>query len=290
MKKINALTWGGLLLAFHVIIVLIPRLIPGSELFLMLLAPLFSAMYVIRNKPREIWTFVIATLLVCLLIDTYSALLFILPVLFTGVCYGYLAKFEKDNVRTIYVLSFVQFGLFLLSAALVRVFYGVDVIAALMNLFRLDRPENQKFAVPLLMIYSIAEAILIHYVLKNEAKKFGIAFPKYDHPSLAFILISVVALVFAIIQPVDGPLNLACCLLFGYTMFPLVYYFILIYRERAQLLLAIACLSFLLFTIPLLKLLPTPKILLACWAVGTVYYVGGIIHFFKSNYFKKYLG
>lgn len=288
MKKVNALTWGALLLAFYVIILLIPRFIPGAEIFLMLLAPLFCALYTLRNKWRETFIFVGATLITCLLIDPFNALLLILPVLISGLFYGFLIKRKYDNLKTIYIMTFVQTGLFLLSALIIKWLYQIDIINVLMDLFKLSSIENQKYACPLLLIYSLAEATLMHYVIKNEAVKFKIEFRVFESIDISYIILALVTLILTCIQPTDSILTLVFGLLFIMFEVPIIYYFIIINRDKKKLLLVLLCISVLVITIPLLYFLPQDKLILTISALGSAYFIGGIYYFFKINHNKRY--
>ncbi|MDD2434279.1 MAG: hypothetical protein PHY11_05065, partial [Bacilli bacterium] len=214
--------------------------------------------------------------------------LLILPVLISGLFYGFLIKRKYDNVKTIYIMTFVQMGLFLLSALIIKWLYQIDIISVLMDLFKLSSMENQKFACPLLLIYSLAEATLMHYVIKNEAVKFKIEFRAFESIDISYIILALVTLILTCIQPTDSILTLVFGLLFIMFEVPIIYYFIIINRDKKKLLLVLLCISVLIITIPLLYFLPQDKLILTISALGSTYFIGGIYYFFKINHNKRY--
>lgn len=231
MKKINPITWGGLLVALHVIILFVPRIVPGAEIFLMLIAPLFSASYVLKNKLKNTLIFALSTLLVCLLIDAFSTLLFILPIILSGIAYGYLVKAQKDGIRTIYTMSIIQMLLFFISMLLIKFIYQIDVIQSLMTIFKLTSLSARQYAVPLLMLYCFADSFLLHYVLKNEFKKFDVYTPKYEKPSLPMIVLSLILFVVAFLMPCDSLYVYSSIILALFSAYPLIYFFISVYKD-----------------------------------------------------------
>ncbi|MCK9198585.1 MAG: DUF2232 domain-containing protein [Bacilli bacterium] len=289
MKKSNPLTLAGLLIALHLIILFIAQFAPGTELVLMLIAPFFSAMYVIKNNKKYTSIFVIGTLIVCSLFNLYGTLLYIIPILINGIVYGFLAKKEKDNLRTIYILSFTQILSFFLMNYLISIIFDIDLIYSLTNIFKLIGISGKVYALPLLIVYCFFQSSIMHYVLKNELKKFSIYFPKFESIDYKIIVASVVTIICSIIIAPNSAIESFLIVISGIMIFPILLYTFIIKKDDFKIMLVSIAISFLVFTLPIMKFIGETKILIAIYSMFLPIYVYGIYRYFKINYFKKYM-
>ncbi|MEA4821547.1 MAG: DUF2232 domain-containing protein [Erysipelotrichales bacterium] len=289
MKKRNPLTLSGLLIALHLIILFIAQFAPGAELVLMLIAPFFSAMYVIKNDKKYTSIFAIGTLIVCSLFNLYETLLYIIPILINGIVYGFLAKKEKDNLRTIYILSFTQILSFFLMNYLISIIFDIDLIYSLTNIFKLIGISGKVYAFPLLIVYCFFQSSIMHYVLKNELKKFSIYFPKFESIDYKIIVASIVTIFCAIIIAPNSAIESFLIVISGIMIFPILLYAFIIKKDYFKIMLVSIAISFLVFTLPIMKFIGETKILIAIYSMFLPIYIYGIYRYFKINYFKKYM-
>ena len=289
MKKSNPLTLAGLLIALHLIILFISQFAPGTELILMLIAPFFSAMYVIKNNKKYTLVFAVGTLIVCSIFNLYGTLLYIIPILISGIVYGFLAKKEKDNLRTIYILSFTQILSFFLMNYLISIIFDIDLIHSLTNIFKLIGISGKVYALPLLIVYCFFQSSIMHYVLKNELKKFSIYFPKFESIDYKIIVVSIVTTICAVIIPANSIIESFLIIVAGIMIFPILLYAFIIKKDYFKIMLASIAISFLIFTLPIMKFIGDTKILIALYSMFLPIYIYGIYRYLKINYFKKYM-
>ncbi|MDD3383406.1 MAG: DUF2232 domain-containing protein [Bacilli bacterium] len=289
MKKSNPLTLAGLLIALHLIILFISQFAPGTELILMLIAPFFSAMYVIKNNKKYTLVFAVGTLIVCSIFNLYGTLLYIIPILINGIVYGFLAKKEKDNLRTIYILSFTQILSFFLMNYLISIIFDIDLIHSLTNIFKLIGISGKVYALPLLIVYCFFQSSIMHYVLKNELKKFSIYFPKFESIDYKIIVVSIVTTICAVIIPANSIIESFLIIVAGIMIFPILLYAFIIKKDYFKIMLASIAISFLIFTLPIMKFIGDTKILIALYSMFLPIYIYGIYRYLKINYFKKYM-
>ncbi len=285
--KIKSLTWGALLVAIHLIVLFLQNYVPGADIILMLVAPLFSAYYTINSSKRDLLIFVVATLIICGFIDLYGTLLSILPILMSGICYGFFAKKQKDNLTTVYAMVGIELIIFEISILLIKLFYNIDIITALREVFKLNSIETATYAIPLLILYCFASAALMHFILKNELAKFSISFKKFERPNLTLVILSIVSIIVSCLPFINEMFSTALIIISFILAFPIVYYAFSIYKKKTVVIIASICVSFLVISLPLIKFLDTSKILLAYLSMFIVPYVLGVVKYFSYIHFKN---
>ena len=72
-------------------------------------------------------------------------------------------------------------------------------------------------------------------------------------------------------------------------IFPILLYAFTIKKDYFKIMLVSIAISFLVFTLPIMKFIGENKILIAIYSMFLPIYIYGIYRYFKINYFKKYM-
>lgn len=253
MKPVRALTFGGLLAAIHIIATIMLHFgwVPGLELVILFVVPFFSAMFAYKCRIKESLIYVVATLLICTLISPTAGLLYILPTLAVGVVYGELVKHKANGTTLVYVLTVVEFGLFFVSAYILKLFTDVEVLKLMQSIFHLERSNDKFLALGLLLGYSFMQGFLLHFIMKAQLKRLGVNVVKTENPPLWVVILGIASLIACFMSYSDETFvifTIAAAVIFG-SAIALHGYRI---SDRPWILLAIQAIVFLGASLPLI--------------------------------------
>ncbi len=253
MSKTRSIVLCGLTTAAHVIATLLLRFQVGVgiDIAILFMVPFFSAMLSLKTDIRYSFIFAVASLLICSIIDFNSALLYILPTISVGIAYGLAVKNNLDGTSIVYILTIVEFGLFFISALLLKKIAKFDVIYWMQTILHFEG-SNAYLGLGFLLIYCFAQAFMVHIATKSSLKKLKIEVKKTDKPSFFIILISIIGFIVAFFPFEKEAIIFFISILSIISVIPLVLYG---YQqtEKPQIILMIQVGVFLVITLPLLK-------------------------------------
>jgi len=197
MKPVKSLTFGGILTALFVIASILLRYeIPGIEIVILFFVPFFAAFYSYKNKLIDCGVFFAATMLITMLIDWSSALLYILPSITVGLLYGFLIKAKFNGYTIVYTLTIAEFGLTMLGSCVIKLITGNSLIDIFQTLFSSELEYNSRFlGLGILIFYSFVQAFFIHIVMRRELKKLKVDVPSKGQPPIWLLLVSLISIV-----------------------------------------------------------------------------------------------
>lgn len=202
MNKIKSITNASLFAAIHVIFTVISQYLLGFELLLVVFLPLVSSVFVLKNEMEVIPSYMVATILLCLIFNPISALLYVLPAMIVGIMYGLMAKNKCSQDDTILVTVLTELISLILSVLVIKMFYReYDLIDMFKTTFNLTTKQLKNTLPTVAVLLATSQAVAVHTSLKSEIKKLGYEFPPFEKFSKSFYFLfpitTILALVFS---------------------------------------------------------------------------------------------
>jgi hypothetical protein len=274
MNRIKPLTQAGIFAGIHVVLLLLSNAIVGLDFLLILALPLASSLYSIKNKPLHTFIFALSTILICLPIDIIKTLLYFIPALISGICYGYMFKLKFSNLTLIYLLSFVSSLLFLLSFSIINIIYQIDFIELSKSFFQLSDIVFKNYGPSILLLIGLCQSILTHIIIKEELSHMNIKVGNDYKLTRVWYLVSIVCFILSFILFLTHNLPIAIYLMFVYliTYIPIV---IAGYQsvKKHTIFILIQCAIILFIILPLMKVMVIDSIILLVSFIFIPYYL-----------------
>ena len=198
--KNNNIALGGLFAGLHVLFLLIGKVILGSELALVLFLPLLSTIYTYKCDIRNVFMFMIATILVCCLFDLTNTFIYILPSLICGVVYGALRKKGCKEMELLIITSFlhsltIAFSFFVLFL----LFKEMNFISIFEKIFSLKGDKLIVATISTLLVFGFCEAFIVHLISDSELNKFSYKIIKNETTSKGFLIVAILSFILYVI-------------------------------------------------------------------------------------------
>ena len=188
MNKIKSITDAGLFAAIHLIFLLLFKLIPGFGIFLIILLPLASAIYVIKNDFKSSMLFVLSTLIICGIFFLSETPLYILPSLIVGITYGLLIKHEYEQDIILFATVFSELIGLCISVLFIKLL-GLDILETIKSLFSMSDKNFYATLPTFALLLSICQAFAVHISVNTELRKLGVHSKPFTKISKCFYYI-----------------------------------------------------------------------------------------------------
>lgn len=189
MKKREYLSLGGLFIALHVVFILLSRFLPGSSLLLVIFLPFLSAVYTLKFTKKEVATFVVATLFLCLIFEPVSTLIYVVPALICGVSYGALRKYNIKELTLVYISSLAHsFSLLISFLFISLLFKEVNFFDIFSSFIHKDGSKFYAMIYFLLIVIGLIESFVLHIICDGELEKIGYNRVKEEKETPGWIL------------------------------------------------------------------------------------------------------
>jgi len=218
----QALVLGGILLAINVILVLLSLVLPGIELTLMLILPAFYIIFYLKGKLVLYLEFLIANILLLSLIDLPTTFIYVFPSLVVSLVFGLALKYKLNGYYMIVLVSLFNTLLTYFTNYVIYIFTNVDVLVLISSL--LGGGEITKLI--FVFSFSIAQAIVIAFVTKNEIKKWNyqLSFDNIYSKNYIIVLTSLlIILIFSIFFSEAIPLTVILLFVISIPYFVLLF-------------------------------------------------------------------
>lgn len=174
------LAFCAIIAGFDGILSLTSALLPLSAFFLMLIAPLLSALVGYFCQKRYYAVYLFGALGVSIAVSSWNfenTLFYLLPSLCSGLTYGFFLRRKTNVVATNFFVAMIQYSFFYISLLLVKAIYEIDMREIIRSLLNLQSSEllYDSFAL-LALAYSFAVTGLSHLFFSLQAGHIGIAF------------------------------------------------------------------------------------------------------------------
>ncbi len=177
---VQNLAFCAIIAGFDGILSLVSAMLPLSAFFLMLIAPLLSALVGYFCQKRYYPIYLFGAFGVSIAVSAWNfenTLFYLLPSLCSGMTYGFFLRRETNVVATNFFVAMIQYSFFYLSLLLVKAIYEIDMREVIRSLLSLQSSEllYDSFAL-LALAYSFAVTGLSHLFFSLQAPHIGIAF------------------------------------------------------------------------------------------------------------------
>lgn len=198
MNKIKSITDAGLFAAIHLIFLLLFKLIPGFGIFLIIILPLASAIYVIKNDFKSSLLFVVSTLIICGVFFLSETPLYILPSLIVGVTYGWMIKHKFQQDEILLATVFAELIGLCISVLFIKLL-GLDILQSIKSLFNVSNKTFRNTLPSFALLLSLCQALAVHISIKTELKKLGVHHQDYTKTSKWFYVLLPILVVLQIL-------------------------------------------------------------------------------------------
>ncbi len=200
---VQNLAFCAIIAGFDGILSLVSALLPLSAFFLMLVAPLLSALIGYFCQKRYYAVYLFGALGVSIAISAWNfenTLFYLLPALCSGTAYGFFLRHETNVVVTNFVVAMIQYSFFWLSLLLVKAIYEMDMREIIRSLLNLKSSEllYNSFAL-FALAYSFAVTGLSHLFFSLQAPHIGIVFADKEKTEIWYPIIAIVSSLFCVL-------------------------------------------------------------------------------------------
>ena len=197
------LAFCAIIAGFDGILSLVSALLPLSAFFLMLIAPLLSALIGYFCKKRYYAVYLFGALGVSIAVSAWNfenTLFYLLPALCSGTAYGFFLRRETNVVITNFVVAMIQYSFFWLSLLLVKAIYEVDMREVIRSLLNLKSSDLLYDSFSLFALaYSFAVTGLSHLFFSLQAPHIGIVFEDKKKAEIWYPIIAIVSGLFCVL-------------------------------------------------------------------------------------------
>ena len=200
---VQNLAFCAIIAGFDGILSLVSALLPLSAFFLMLIAPLLSALIGYFCKKRYYAVYLFGALGVSIAVSAWNfenTLFYLLPALCSGTAYGFFLRRETNVVITNFVVAMIQYSFFWLSLLLVKAIYEVDMREVIRSLLNLKSSDLLYDSFSLFALaYSFAVTGLSHLFFSLQAPHIGIVFEDKKKAEIWYPIIAIVSGLFCVL-------------------------------------------------------------------------------------------
>ncbi|MDY4788072.1 MAG: DUF2232 domain-containing protein [Bacilli bacterium] len=288
LTKTESLAFTSLLCAIHILIIFASEYLPFFDLIIIFFLPFFSAILTIKCSLKYSFILFFSTMIIGLLIDPFSTLLFITSPLIYGISYGLLTKNKIGTTSILYLLSILSIGLLCFDVYLIQLLYNQNFLEILSSFFHIDSFYQNNLVYYIIILFSFAQSFVIHFSLKYTLKKMHITTNKNKFPPVYLLLLMIVSLIVVLLS-YDSPLVRDICYIVMIIL--AIPYAIYGYQKNKALvpLLISQAVSFLIVIIPLLSVIDEERKYLVFLLLVVPPLLYGIYREFKENDIKTLL-
>ena len=200
---VQNLAFCAIIAGFDGILSLVSALLPLSAFFLMLIAPLLSALIGYFCQKRYYAVYLFGALGVSIAVSAWNfenTLFYLLPALCSGTAYGFFLRRETNVVMTNFVVAMIQYSFFWLSLLLVKAIYEVDMREVIRSLLSLKSSDLLYDSFSLFALaYSFAVTGLSHLFFSLQAPHIGIVFEDKKKTENWYPAIAIVSGLFCVL-------------------------------------------------------------------------------------------
>lgn len=197
------ITYMAIMAAINIIFSVIAAFLPILSLFLMIILPLTSTLVTLYCKNKYYLIYAVATIglsLVATLYNMGNTILYLVPSILTGFCFGMMAKYKIPSVWYIFITSIVQCACTLATIPLINFIFSSDIILVFKTALNLAESQNIDIIVPTAVLFlSMIQMLFTYIVISLEMQKFDKGFTSTKIITFADSICSLVAIILMII-------------------------------------------------------------------------------------------
>ena len=128
---------GAIFTSLILVLLVLGYVVPGIELLFMIFLPFLSSYISFEFGLKKSLPFLVASIILSFLLSYINAILYVIPSLVSGVCFGALGKRINKIIDLTFIMSFIEGFLFALSIIAISLLFGLDIqedIASLINM------------------------------------------------------------------------------------------------------------------------------------------------------------
>ena len=233
--KNNHLALGGLFITLHLVFIFLSRILVGSELLLVIFLPLLSTIYSLKFKFKETCVFFFSTLLLCVIFEPISTLIYVLPALICGMSYGFLVKKDVKELSLVYASALAHsFSLFISFLFISLLFKEVSFFEIFSRLVNKEGDSFYACVYLILISLGVLESFVVHTITNNELVRLGYKEIKKEEETPMWINASLlISIVIFIILSFINPIF--TCYIFPYMLafiIPVLVEFIMLNKRK----------------------------------------------------------
>ena len=233
------MTYIAIMCAINVIFVLLTTILPFLFFLIIFILPLTSVIVYCFCKKRFFPIYAVATIGLCMIFNLWKitdTIFYVIPSIVTGLIFGIFIEHKVPVFYLILTSTIVSIGLTYASFPLIKLFVEIDTIEYFLKFFNLSEFEFKDYLPPLfIFVISSIQMALTYLIIRDEVVKLGISINNEDASIFVLFIFNMSIILLSIgFAFIYGPISF---LLFGLSVFIMVYQCILLFFKNKILLL-----------------------------------------------------
>ncbi len=209
------LSFIAIAVAMDAVLSLIATFLPLSDIFIILVLPLISALTMVLIDKKYILVYLFSSLICVSLVTCYDlreTLFYVYPSILTGILYGILVKFKTPVSLLIFFSSLLSLGFNYLSIPLIKAIYSVDMISFIKGVFGLTDYLYVDDIIPTFLFgISLAGISITHFFISMVFSEFKVSYGNEG--------------IFSVVSPIASIFFSFLAILLGFYYVPVAYLF-----------------------------------------------------------------
>jgi hypothetical protein len=199
----------SLMAAVNALLAVLLAFAPLSDLFVVLVLPLVSAMVGLLCQKQYLPIYVIAAIGVSLATSAYNmqaTFFYVIPAILSGTLYGFLYHSKQPLPYLILYTALLELGMMALSILIIKGIYENDIIAFFLQVLGLaDHPYIHDIVPAFLLTYALAQTAISHFVIQGFFSRFHLEEKSNEKLLLSYPIGGIGAVVLALSFIVYSP-------------------------------------------------------------------------------------
>lgn len=199
----------SLMAAVNALLAVLLAFVPLSDLFVVLVLPLVSAMVGLLCQKQYLPIYAIAAIGVSLATSAYNmqaTFFYVIPAILSGTLYGFLYHSKQPLPYLILYTALLELGMMALSILIIKGIYENDIIAFFLHVLGLtNHPYIHDIVPAFLLTYALAQTAISHFVIQGFFSRFHLEEKSNEKLLLSYPIGAICAVVLALSFIVYSP-------------------------------------------------------------------------------------
>lgn len=205
LSRTHQLVLGALMGSINVIFALISSYLFAFSLLIMLFLPLASIIVAININLKYYPVYFLGTLLLALVLNLGNidnTLFFLLPILTSGLAFGFLIRYHIPDILMLLIVSGVNLLTLLITVPIINLIYDVKFLEVFATFLGFNNPEFGKLVVPaILTLLAFMQTLITLVIVTQDAAYFRLTINNKEWPfttlvNLGFITAVIILMFF----------------------------------------------------------------------------------------------
>mgnify|MGYP003296143915 CR=1 FL=1 len=195
--KTKHIAMGAIFTSLILVLLVLGYVVPGIELLFMIFLPFLSSYISFEFGLKKSLPFLVASIILSFLLSYINAILYVIPSLVSGVCFGALGKRINKIIDLTFIMSFIEGFLFALSIIVISLLFGLDIQEDIALLINMDSNMLNSNIYLFLFLIGLTQSTMTSVVIIHNYHKLKLRNFEYQTGKIIFIfnIISILSMI-----------------------------------------------------------------------------------------------